>query len=108
MGKTSDTISAEYIYSAFVTVRAIHRYISEQFLREFPERYQDLIARLPPELEFDIWSRSSRIPEEKKHVALTIGREDAEEQDRIPDKQYAMCPHRQRTYLEEDGISLLW
>jgi len=38
---------------------------------------------------------------------LTVGREDGEEQNRVPDKQDATRPHRQGTDLKENRISWL-
>ena len=39
---------------------------------------------------------------------LTVDREEAEEQNCVPDEQDTLRPHRQRTDLEEDRISVLW
>ena len=38
---------------------------------------------------------------------LTISRDNPKEQNRVLDEQDAFCPHRQRTDLEENRISLL-
>ena len=40
-------------------------------------------------------------------LALTVVREGAEEQDRVPDKQNTLRPHCQGTKFKEDRISLL-